>query len=150
MIAVLPPVTDASDWTSRFGCIHSVAVKLVLLNPTILRIQLKGLEKICELLRYICSKWEFCTYCRCSSLKQVQQVWFAWVSSLNLEKNSLHLAEQEPAAFLLIHMHVWSCRVGRNWADALSKCNLNNRFNYTPWTGVSSLWQTCSNFHCTI
>lgn len=137
--------------------IHSVTVKFVLLNPTILRIQLKCLEKICEFLSYLCTKWEYCSYCQCNSLegrkshlKAVQQVWFAWVSSLNLEENGLHLGEQEPAAFMLVHMHVWSCKVGRNWADALSKCNLNNRFNYTPWTGVSSLWQTCSNFHCTI
>lgn len=61
------------------------------------------------------------------------------VSPLNLEKNVLHLCEQELSAFLLLHMHVWSCRAGRNRADALSKCNLNNRFNYSPRTGVSSL-----------
>jgi len=43
---------------------------------------------------------------------------------LNLQKNVLHLGEQNPAAVLLVHIHVWSCRVGRNWADALCKCNL--------------------------
>lgn len=156
IVAILPSVTDAYGWTHGFGYIHSVTVKLVLLNPEILRTQLRGFGKLCECWVTTVANKNSASIISATVWGQgdlikklVQRVWFAWVSPLNLEKNVLHLGEQEPATFLLVHIHVWSCRVGRNWADVLSKCNLNNRFNYSPRTGVSSLWQMHRNFHCT-